>query len=197
LGDAYKNLEKWSEAANIYSKACELLPDFPWCHNNFADVLVKLERYEEAIAPYQRASELNPDFPWVHVNLAEVLWQTGRQQEAIAPYEKALALGLDIPDAYEKVAQALWEKAQTELQSAVRWYKEAIALNPDNTALYHKALEIVNDDPDLYLGLGKALIKQGKIHGAIAFYQMGLQAVPDHPELQAALQEVAPGKKSL
>lgn len=196
LGEALKKLEKWEEAVITYRKAIELNPDFSWSHNNLADCLFKLEKWEEAVEPYRQAIELNPDFTWSYINLGNTLWEIGNWQEAIEPYSHALELKADFPEAYQKLGSALQKRAKLDLEESIKWYKKAIENNPDNEQLYHKAIEVKPEDHTLYLQLGNTLAKKGKTHGAIAFYQLGLQINPDDAEIQEQLEKILPKKNT-
>ncbi len=196
LGEALKKLEKWEEAVAAYRKAIELNPDFSWSHNNLGDCLLKLEKWEEAVEPYRRAIELNPDFTWSYINLGDTLWEGGNWQEAIDTYSRAIELKADLPEAYQKLGDALKKRAELDLEQAVKWYGKAIENDPDNEQLYHKALEVKPEDHKLYLQLGNTLVKKGKTHGAIAFYQLGLQINPDDAEIKAQLEKILPKKNT-
>ncbi|MGB3514347.1 MAG: tetratricopeptide repeat protein [Microcoleaceae cyanobacterium] len=196
LGEAFKKLEKWEEAILAYRKAIELNPDFSWSHNNLGDCLLKLEKWEEAVTPYRQAIELNPDFTWSYINLGKALWEAGKWEEAIDPYRHALELKADLPEAYQKLGDALKRRAELDLDEAIKWYRKAIENNPENEQLYHKALEIKPEDHTLYLQLGNTLVKKGKNHGAIAFYQLGLQINPDDAEIKAQLEKILPKKNT-
>ncbi|MGD1705185.1 tetratricopeptide repeat protein [Dapis sp. BLCC M229] len=196
LGEALKKLEKWEEAVTAYRKAIELNPNFSWSHNNLGDCLLKLDKWEEAVEPYRRAIELNPDFTWSYINLGNTLWKIGNWQEAINPYHRAIELKADFPEAYQKLGYALKKRAELDLEESIKWYKKAIENNPDNEQLYHKALEVKPEDHKLYLQLGNTLAKKGKTHGAIAFYQLGLQINPDDAEIKEQLEKILPKKKT-
>jgi O-antigen biosynthesis protein len=183
LGDIWQGQVRLNDAVAAYCLAIEFKPDFCWSHNNLGDVLIKQEKWEEAIDAYQRAIELNPDFHWSHYNLGDVCVKLERWEEAIAAYREAIKLNPDLPLVHEKLAEALQSQSRFYADQAIDWYRQAIEQNSEDVELYHKALEIKPDDAELYLGLGKALAKQGEIDEAIVFYRMGLQVKPDHPQM--------------
>ncbi|MDE5110924.1 MAG: tetratricopeptide repeat protein, partial [Trichodesmium sp. St7_bin2_1] len=152
------------------------------------------EKREEAIQAYRRAIELNPDFTWSYINLGNALWEIGNWQEAIDPYSRALELE-PVPEAYQKLGDALKKRAELDLEESIKWYKKAIENSPDDEQLYHKALEVNPEDHTLYLKLGNTLAKKGKTHGAIVFYQLGLQINPDDAEIEEQLEKILPKKK--
>ncbi|MDE5101871.1 MAG: tetratricopeptide repeat protein [Trichodesmium sp. St19_bin2] len=197
LGEALKKLEKWEEAVMAYRKAIKLNPDFSWSHNNLADCLVKLGKREEAVVAYRQAIKLKPDFTWSYINLGNTLWEIGNWQEAINPYSRALELKADLPETYQKLGHALKKRAELDLEESIKWYRKAIENDPDNEKLYHKALEVKPEDHTLYLQLGNTLAKKGKTHGAIAFYQLGLQINPDDSEIKGQLEKILPKKNTL
>ncbi|MGE5655405.1 MAG: tetratricopeptide repeat protein [Actinomycetota bacterium] len=197
LGDALRKLEQWEEAVLAYQRGIELDPNQAWTQNNLGEALFKLERWEEAAVAYRRATALNPDFPWSHYQLGEVLAELADWDGAIAAYRNAQKIKADLPWISVKLGDALRKRAQADLEAASEFYQLAIAENPDDVQLYHKALEVKPNDPDLYLQLADTLLRKGWADGAVVFYQMGLQVQPDHPELSQRLEEVLEKKKGV
>jgi tetratricopeptide (TPR) repeat protein/4-hydroxybenzoate polyprenyltransferase len=78
-------------------------------------------------------------------------------------------------------------KQSQGIQGLMDYYRHAIATHPDDLQLYDQALEIKSDDVQIYLQLGNALVKQGKLTDAIARYQTALQFHPDQFELHFEL----------
>ncbi|MGD1921636.1 MAG: glycosyltransferase, partial [Pleurocapsa sp.] len=75
--------------------------------------------------------------------------------------------------------------------------KNQILQDPNNIELYHQAISLDKKDVELYLGLGRTLVKQGKIDEAISINQIGLQIQPKNQELlegfnQLREQKIAP-----
>jgi GT2 family glycosyltransferase/tetratricopeptide (TPR) repeat protein len=187
LGDIWQGQGRLGEAVAAYRRAIELNPDFCWSHNNLGDVLIKQEKWKEAVQAYRSAIELNPDFHWSYYNLSEACMKLERWEEAVVTYRRAIELNSDLPCVYEKLGDALRNHSPLSANEAIHYYRQAIQDNPNNIKLYHKALEVNQKDPKLYLGLGNALMKQGQRDGAIVFYQMGLQLQPDDFEIYLQL----------
>ena len=192
LGDGLRELQRWDEAAQAYQKAIELKPDFALSHHNLGDVLVKKEDWEGAIAAYQKAVDLDPNFVWSYYNLGESFTQLEQWEDGIKSYRKAIELQAYLPRVDEKLADTLQQYIQHISEEALDFYHQAIQKNKDDIELYHKSLEIQPDNPNLYLGLGNALVRQGLSDEAIIFYRIGLQLQPNHVQINRQLSKLLP-----
>jgi O-antigen biosynthesis protein len=190
LGDIWQAQGRLDEAVAAYRLAIELNPDFCWSHNNLGDVLIKQEKWEEAVEGYRSAIELNPDFHWSYYNLADACTKVERWEEAVVVYRRAIQLKVDLPLVHEKLGDALRNQSQFYAQEAIKRYRQAIEQNPNDVELYHKALEVDLRDPELYVGLGRALALHGQIDEAIAFYRIGQQVNPDEYRINWQLKNV-------
>ena len=187
LGEVRLKQENWDGAIAAYEKAIALNPEFSWAHHNLGDARLRLADWDGATQAYQKAIELNPEFAWSYYNLGEVLMQQQQWEAAVGALQRVAQLQPETPWLARKLAVALREKARGDLKEAVKWYRQAIAEEPDNLEHYHRALELQPHDAWLYQGLGDALTRQGNTAGAIAFYQMGLQLEPENSALQLGL----------
>ncbi|MEH2059257.1 MAG: tetratricopeptide repeat protein [Nostoc sp.] len=73
------------------------------------------------------------------------------------------------------------------VEGVMSYYRSRIASNPDNIQLYHQALTIKQDDAQIHLQLGNALVRQNRFCDAIATYQTALQFHPDNFEIHLEL----------
>lgn len=179
LGGVYLKLEQWQSAAAAYTQATQLRPDYSWSYQNLGDVLQKLERWDEAATAYRKAIELKPDFHWSHYNLGDVLAQQEQWDEAVTAYRLAFQLQPSCTAAEQKLYQALHCRAKTDLERVQHYYQQAIEREPDNPDFFHQAIALDPRNPLLYVGLSKALLKQGEADQAKVFYQMALQLDPE------------------
>ncbi|NJL66209.1 MAG: tetratricopeptide repeat protein [Microcoleus sp. SM1_3_4] len=182
LADIWQGQGRLDEAVAAYRLAIELNPDFCWSHNNLGDVLIKLEKWEEAAVAYQRAIELNPDFHWSHYNLGDVLAKLEKWEGAVVAYRCAIQLQYDLPKVHVKLAEALQNQIQLYSEEAISLYRREIELNPDNVAIYHKALQIRPSDSQLSLHLGTTLLKQNRIEEAINYYKNAFNFSAEHED---------------
>ncbi|MFM6398523.1 tetratricopeptide repeat protein, partial [Planktothrix sp.] len=103
-------------------------------------------------------------------------------EKAIAAYKKALELNPNLPGIHQKIGDILQQQAASERTHLLNLYQQKIQQNPDHLQTYYQALEISPKDTDLYLGLAKALTKQGRLDQAQLAYQKVLQLQPNHPQ---------------
>lgn len=185
LGNALFNQQNWQKAADAYRRAIKLNPNYFGSYNNLGYVLGKLKRWEESASVSQRAIELNSELPWAYYNLGEALVELGKWDEAINSYRRALKLKPDIVSAKKQLAKALQQRAKSDRQACLELYQSAIRDNPEDLQNYYQAIEIEENNVELYLGLGNVLVKKGEIDRAIGVYQKALQL--DRNNFEAAL----------
>ncbi|MEM8829804.1 MAG: tetratricopeptide repeat protein, partial [Cyanobacteria bacterium P01_G01_bin.19] len=183
LGEVYSHELAWEDAAKAYKNAIALGTKNSWTHHNLGYALLQLEQWESSADYFTQAIELKDDFVWSHYNLGEALANLGRWDEALNAYHAAQKIDPDLPEVKIKIGSILYQRSQHSQQKALSYCKNQIALDPDNIELYHQAIALNKKDPELYIGLGKALINQGKIEEAISIYQIASQIQPRNPEL--------------
>jgi len=195
LGEILSQQEHWSEAIAAYRQAIKGNRDFSWSYNNLGYALIQAGQWSEAIPIYKQAIALNPDFPWAYYNLAEAYSMIERWESAINYYQQAAKIQPDLPHIQPKLGEALYRRSQQDLQQALQSFMAAIANDPQNTAAYHQALAIDQNNIELYLRLGDVLVEQGKVDEAVVTYQMALQIQPKNSSAIARLEHLQ--KKTL
>lgn len=183
LGDYYFNQQQWEQAIEYYQKAIQLNPEFCWSYCNLGRSLQQLNHLEEAIESLNQAIKCSQDFAWGYYYLGEAFIQSNKWNPAIASYEKALEIDASLPQIQEKLGDACLKVSSNFSSQALTYYQKAIEKNNNNLQLYHKIIEIKPYDPQGYLQLFQALIRLNKIEEAVTFYQMGLQAAIDDPDI--------------
>ncbi|MGL5941361.1 MAG: tetratricopeptide repeat protein [Waterburya sp.] len=194
LGEVLAREQQWEQAVRAYRQAIALRPNYSWSHNNLGDVLLKLEQWQASANCYRQAIKLKPDFVWSHYNLGEALVKLAQWESAAQAYQTAQQLNPELSEPRQKLGEILHQRSKSSRQEALVYYQEQIAQNPDNIELYHQAISLDKQNPQLYLGLGKALFKQGKLDEAIAIYQAGLELQPRNIELALGFSEVLMAK---
>ena len=96
----------------------------------------------------------------------------------------------------QKIANILRRRSKTLQQETLSYCQTQLQEDPDNIELYHQAIALNRKDEELYLGLGKALVKKGKLDEAISIFQMGLEIQPENPELILRLNKAVLAQKS-
>jgi O-antigen biosynthesis protein len=194
LGESLSQIEKWHDAIVAYQKAIAITPDNSWSHNNLGNALLKTEQWHQAANSFRRAIQLKPDFVWSHYNLAEALVALEQWDEALSEYQSAQRLEPNLPQIKQKIGAVLHRRSQESQKEASSFCQAQIKADPDNIELYHQAISLDRKNHQLYLGLGKALSKQGKLDEAISILQMGLAIQPQNLELASELSEAIQAK---
>jgi tetratricopeptide (TPR) repeat protein len=130
LGNAHMQRGHLTLASGSYRAALRLAPHLTSCWCNLADVHLKTGRAQDAIPLYLQALKLDPAHWEARINLVEALVAT-RQ------YPAARLLLLELREERPQVSQTLFQLgkvcfAQDEMESAIRHFEQAIALNPDD-----------------------------------------------------------------
>ena len=189
LGEVLYQQEKWIDASQAYQKAIAINPDNSWSHNNLGNALLKLSKYQEAADSFRKAIKLKPDFAWSHYNLGEALSQLGQWEEALSCYKSAQSLDSELPEVKRKIGEILYQRNKQSQREALSFCMSQLAQDPDNIELYYQTISLNKQNHKLYLGLGKALVKQGKLDEAISSFQTGLKIQPKNLELLLGLNE--------
>lgn len=152
------------EALPIFERILRLLPDarVPLLGKGMA--LHRLERLDEAEAVYRQVIELTPDNELAWLELGQLYQQTGKHDQAI--------------DAFERVEEFAVTDQQLQLT--------AVFLNPlyaEKLTQLTAALERGDADIREVVRLGERLVRRGFYQDAARLLNMGLEDVPDHPQL--------------
>lgn len=130
LAESYKNLRKYDDAVQSYSKALELLaakqeskPD-PQIeasyHMNLALVYALAGKMDNAIAETQKSAQLNPATgSKAFYNLGATLVNTGKSSEAVDAFKKAVEVDPNNADAHYQLGICLMSRAQTTAEGKV------------------------------------------------------------------------------
>jgi tetratricopeptide (TPR) repeat protein len=157
-----------------FREAVHLQPDFAEAHNNLGLVLAQSNDEKAAIAEFREALRISPDYADAHANLGAVFTTTDGD-EAVRELEKAVALAPGSLKAQFNLAVAYGENPSYGLAKEIEELRKVIASQ--------------SDFPGARLGLGRALLSEGKVEESIeelreavrldpqntqAHYQMGL-----------------------
>jgi GT2 family glycosyltransferase/tetratricopeptide (TPR) repeat protein len=185
-----------AEAAELYSRALDLIPARTDIRVQLGHMLKELGRYQAAEAAYRRALERSPDAGDIHLELGRLLNLTGRDQEAIAAYRSAARLlkGGNAPLAelsalgateIGPVQQPSGKSCEAYIKDGDRWrdtrdyaraaeaYGAAIALEPARN--------------DIRVQYGNMLKDAGRLQEAEVVYRLALARAPDEAEIHLQL----------
>lgn len=201
------------EAAAAYRRVTELQPEKATAYRNLGKILQRQGWHQQAIANFQKAIAFDPEdiatydncaISWLNIGKPEralECWQqiAAREKKTIQAYchnNRNLIPQDDLEFAKWKCTQMLaaWQdKSQNNQENAqeilVQIYQHLARAMVSygwytvGEAYYQTALQLQPAHPDLYAGLGDALVYQKRFAGAIAAYRMGLLYDATHPQL--------------
>lgn len=179
LGEALARQGKLEEAVTAYRKVIELKPDFSWSYHHLGDILEQQQQWEESVAAFRQAIQLNPEHFGSYVGLGKSLVELGELDEAIATYRRASELEPETDWIQYKLGEVLQQRAQLDLEGAIASYRRAIELNPDDMEACRKLLELQPDNFEVWLQLGKALVKLEQWEEAIGYFRQSCELQPN------------------
>jgi len=130
LGLALKEKERINEAAEHYSKALRINPNFELAHLNLGVIFNSQGNHEKAIVLYEEALRIKPDFIIAHINLGNARLRQGNISEAVGHYSDALDLNPDSADAYNGLGAAMVHIGK--FVKAIDYFKKVLLLKPDH-----------------------------------------------------------------
>jgi tetratricopeptide (TPR) repeat protein len=179
------------EAARYYTVARALRPRAAVVHFNLGSALIDSGARAEGLRAYREAIRLQPDFAWVHYNLALTLGQAGRHAEAVESFRAAIRHRPGHVEAYNNLGVALLRLQRVDEATAA--LKQALRLRSDNASAlltlglaYDLSGDVVNGaatfarlaavrpkDPFAHCYLGRMLLRQGDVDGALKALRTG------------------------
>ncbi|BAY07963.1 tetratricopeptide repeat protein [Calothrix sp. NIES-2098] len=165
-----------------------LQPQSAAVYNNLGYTLQQQGKLDEAVACYQRALEIQPKYTEAEVNLGNILHRQGKLTTEQQAYYAALNHRLGIAC-----------KKAGDLKTAVTYYQQAIALQPDLAEAHYNLgdvlqqqgqvdaaqksyLQAIKYNPDnayAYNNLGAILEQKGQLAKAVKSYQQALKLKPN------------------
>lgn len=159
LGQCLIRQNKLQQALECCRRATVLNPQYVAAYSDLGFIYLQLQNFSEAEHAYRRAQELKPAAPEGYYNLGNLFRQQFMFSEAIDCYRTALDLirenssGGQIEatrtlqiQATNNLALTLRENGQAE--EAIKYYREALTVEPDNADLHYSlatALLITGD----------------------------------------------------
>lgn len=127
LADAFKQVNRYKEAIDIYQKALKLHPDFWLIFYYLGEIFHDTEDWKSAADHLEKAASLQPIFLKVYILLGNALANLGQIHEAIQAYEKANEINPK-PDLLLKIEQLSQNLSQfdTNHQKVLSLSKEEI-----------------------------------------------------------------------
>ncbi|MGB9596734.1 MAG: tetratricopeptide repeat protein, partial [Candidatus Poribacteria bacterium] len=169
---------QWDSAASIYKKAIELSPDMENIKRNLSALywdqahhLVSIGKHKEALNAYIEFIRLNPENEDGYNNLGAVYSRLGDNRSAIIVLKQALKIAPNSEDIKTNLAIAHQRYGIELIQQ--RFYSLAI----DE---FHKSLEFLQNEPDIYALLAMAYEKMGKLDEASEYVDLAIKIDPNN-----------------
>jgi len=131
LGFCYERKGKLKEAMAQYKKAVKIAPDSADARNNLGTCYKRMGMLEEATKKFEEALKIDSRKPWIHNNLGICYEQLGRTQDAAKEYGLAITVEPGFAEGYHNLGLLQWKK-NDDLDGAIRLFKRALILQPDN-----------------------------------------------------------------
>ena len=193
-------LRKYEMAADAFSQAIQVKPEFVEAYNARSIVNHELGKFTEAIHDCERALKINPKYKESVFNLARSQQSLNQCDKAIQNYTKAISLDRNYLRAFLGRAES-W-KSKNDLEKAVDDYSKALSIYPsshitllnrgvalkqlekfdDAVADYQKAILLKPDFVEAHTNLGNTLQEMGKIDQAKRSFSRAISLQPSSME---------------
>ena len=151
---------------NVYHKLLEVEPGNVEWYFKLGEALESQGELEQALVFYDIALQKNPE-----------AWE-----KAMEAYSRIMGVHPDSGFIKEKLSKTYTSLAKFSLQKALANYRLAIEFDQDNLELYSQAIAINSQDPQLHLGLAKALMRKGEHPSVIAVDSKEVNKSLYHPQ---------------
>jgi tetratricopeptide (TPR) repeat protein len=196
LGRSLLASKRYQEAAVHFERAIEYQPGYAAAHESLAVCRARSGDLQGAVMALQEGQEANPGNAVLLKREARIWRLLKNREEARRAYEAALPLALNDAPLRVQLGELLRELG--ELERSVRFFREAVALDPE-TASYWNSLGTVlglngelveagrafrearkrdETNPQYSYNLGLALLRQGRVEEARVLFQTALQLDP-------------------
>jgi len=209
LGETYRALGQFDQAAGCCQAALQLGLNDPGVYNNLGLALQAMGRHADAVVAFRAALERRPDDAMAHTNLGAALRAMDAKDQALDHFRRAVAIDPRLAAAQTNLGQLLLDLGQPA--EALPHCQEAVALQPDlaeahnNLGNAHRALlrfpearrcydRALALDPDLaqaHANIGLTLQQEERWDEALAWLRRATELEPDSPVFLALRAEAA------
>lgn len=211
IGQVYEAMKRFSDAAEYYTAAMEMDPNYSEYYNDRGNIYLKNGELEKARLDYLKAIELSPPYHEVWANLGQCYRRMGQHADAVGAYTRSLDLEPDQALGWIGRAQSL--EALDRGSEAIRDYNKVLELDPDlwdvhaSRAVLHyeagdlqasvedlqAAIRLSPEEPDLYQNRAIVLTDLGRLREARKDLRTYLELRPtaeDRAEVQDRIEEL-------
>ena len=211
IGQVYEAMSRYSEAADYYTAAMEMDPNYSEYYNDRGNIYLKSGELEKARLDYLKAIELSPPYHEVWANLGQCYRRMGRHSDAVGAYTRSIDLEPEQTLAWIGRAQSL--EMLDRADEAIRDYGQALELDPElwdvraSRAVLHyevgnleaskddldHAVRLAPEEPELYQNRAVVLADLGRVEEALTDLRAYLKRRPeagDRAEVEARIEEL-------
>jgi tetratricopeptide (TPR) repeat protein len=199
---------KISEAADYFSRALAVQPDYAEAQDAMGEILADQQKTTEAIQWFKRAIRSKPRYADTYLNLGFLQQNQGEIDAAMANYQKAANLEPEGPADYfhranSAAAAFQWDEAMADLRALLKakpdfWQAHymlgiELAANGKSEGAQGEFAEAVHYRPDFapaHLYLGAILAAQKKPDQALAEFRTVLQLDPANSSAQQQIETI-------
>jgi tetratricopeptide (TPR) repeat protein len=194
LGAVLVQSGKFQEAVEPLQKSLQFSADGQ-AYSNLGIAYFYLKDYDKAILAYEKAVQLVPTSDMFVGNLAEAYNLVGQKDRAQATFEQAISLAykdlrVNPRDASTKGRLGLWYSKKGDVQQALKFIKEARALDPNNADLIYYQAQVLalSGDKTKSLAALREAFQKGQ-PPPIALAEPDLESLQKDPAFQNLLKE--------
>jgi tetratricopeptide (TPR) repeat protein len=198
LGHAFLEKQQPAEAAENFTEALRIAPDFPDAHYNLGLALFGLGKIQDAIEQWRQAIVYDKRYYKAHNNLGLTLLSLGRTEQAVEHFKQVLKIRPDQAETHLNLGHALVKLS--DLDAAFEHYTKGLRINPGladgrthsrlgalylrrdqfDHAIRHcsEALRIQPDNAEAHYNLARAMLDIGNINDAITHFYDALRLAP-------------------
>lgn len=202
-------LNRPSEALEVYTEALEKAPGFIPLYCVLGDIYRSLGQFEDAITEYKMAIWLDSLNIVAYKHLCQAYEEQGDYDSAVEIYEKLIQIMPNMPDVHSNLANILYVKG--DIDGAISHFQTAVTLNPRKqwTSIVNQTLGFVYqeskqdldaaissyqsaylqtpNDIDIYVNLGSAFYDKEDISNALQVYRNALDLDPENAKIHCNL----------
>ncbi|KAF1816618.1 TPR-like protein [Eremomyces bilateralis CBS 781.70] len=151
LGRVYERLGKFDVAEKHYRSAAQINPTNAVLAVRIGTVLQKMKKIHAALTQYSHACDLDPRpslSRFARLNRARALLTLGRPQDALGELTVLKDIAPDVANVHFLLGRTY--KMLRERSLAVKYFTNALNLDPKAAAYIKEAMETIDDDDDFY-----------------------------------------------
>ncbi len=170
LGLIAFKLGRLQHAIDIIQRSILLAPNQPTFYQNLGNILQSSGDLDESIVAYQKAVVIDPNSAEIHNDLGNAFRLQGQLDNAVISIQNSISIQ---PNCLAFYNLGLVMQDQENVDEAISYYKQAIAINPNFVQAYNN--------------LGNIFQTLDKLDKALEYYKTAVRIDPDYLEVQSNL----------